>query len=69
MVPEEIACLDESPSVSRVAARQEFLNRWYRLVAMGPFIVVLVMITAFFPNSNLTIQLALAPSQWFGRVV
>jgi Na+/H+-translocating membrane pyrophosphatase len=71
MVPEEIACLDESPSVSRVAARQEFLNRWYRPVAIAPFIVVLVVVTAFFPNSHRTIQFGLgaAAMVWAGVVI
>jgi hypothetical protein len=60
MVPEEVTCLDESPSVSRIAARQDFLNRRFRLVAVAPFIVVLVVVTTFFPNSHQSIQFGLA---------
>jgi hypothetical protein len=71
MVPEEIACLDESPSVSRIAARQEFLNRWYRPVAMAPFILILVVVTAFFPSSHRAVQFGLASAAmiWAGAVI
>jgi hypothetical protein len=71
MASEEITCLEESPSVSRVAARQEFLNRWYRPVAMAPFIVVLLGVIFFFPNSQPSIQFSLASVAllWAGVVM
>jgi len=71
MVPEQITCLEESPTVSHIAARQEFLNRWYRPVAMVPFIVVVVVATAFFPNSHRSIQFGLGSIAmlWAGAVI
>ncbi len=35
MMPKEVACLDESPRVFRMAARQERFNRWYQLLLLG----------------------------------
>jgi hypothetical protein len=34
------ACLDDFPKMARTAARQEFLKKWYRPVALDPFTVV-----------------------------
>jgi hypothetical protein len=48
----EITCLDDVPSVARVAAQQEFLHRWYGLVAIVPFMVVLFIVTKFFGKSS-----------------
>jgi hypothetical protein len=71
MVPEGITCLDESPSVYRMAARQEFLHRWYRPAALVPFMVVVAVITVFFPNSDRSIQFGLASIAmlWAGAVI
>lgn len=47
-----IKCLDEAPSLARIAARQEFLTRWYKPVALAPFVVVLFVVLTFFPKST-----------------
>ena len=44
--------LDDDPEIARVAARQLSLNRWYRLLALVPFAVLLFIDFEFFPNSN-----------------
>jgi hypothetical protein len=48
----EIKCLDEVPSLARIAARQQFLTRWYKPVALAPFAVVLFVVLTFFPKST-----------------
>jgi hypothetical protein len=55
-----IKSVDDVPSVSRLANRQLFLNKWYKLVAMAPFLVVLVVSLWFFPNSSSRFLAALA---------
>jgi hypothetical protein len=55
---DEITCLDDVPEVARIAARQEFLNRYYKPVAMIPFIVVMFVELRFFPNSTGPIPIA-----------
>jgi hypothetical protein len=48
----EAMCLDDMPSVARLAARQQFLGRWSRLLAIAPFVVVLFVLMTFFPKST-----------------
>jgi hypothetical protein len=56
----EITCLDESP-VAQQAARQEFLNRYYRAVVLIPAFVATVIGVKFFgENSSVTVYLILA---------
>lgn len=52
MGEQEIRSLDDVPSAARVAARQRFLNRWYKPVAMAPFAVCLFVALKFFPDSR-----------------
>ena len=57
--------------MSRKAARQEFLNRWYRAVAMGPFVVALIVVRVLFSNSHPSIQFVLlsVAMVWAGAVI
>jgi hypothetical protein len=48
----EIGSLDDVPSLARIAARQQFLTRWYKAVALAPFVVVLFVVLTFFPKST-----------------
>jgi hypothetical protein len=48
----EIRCLDEVPSLARTSARQQFLTRWCKPVALAPFVVVLFVVLTFFPKST-----------------
>ena len=49
---QEIRSLDDVPSAARVAARQRFLNRWYKPVAVAPFAVCAFVGLKFFPDSR-----------------
>jgi hypothetical protein len=51
-VEDEITSLDDLPDVARVARRQKFLNRWYKPVALAPFVVVLILSLKIFPKVN-----------------
>lgn len=48
----ETRCLDDVPSLARLAARQQFFGRWYKAVALAPFVVVLFAVLTFFPKST-----------------
>jgi hypothetical protein len=48
----EIRSLDDVPSLAHIAARQQFLTRWYKAVALAPFVVVLFVVLTFFPKST-----------------
>jgi hypothetical protein len=50
--------VDDFPDFARLASRQQFLNKWYKPVALAPFAVVLFIIFRFFPESNSRILLA-----------
>ena len=52
LTDDEITSLDDLPDVARVARRQRFLNRWYKLVALAPFVVVLILSLKIFPKAN-----------------
>jgi hypothetical protein len=54
---DEITCLDDVPEVARIAARQEFLNRYHKPVAMIPFIVVMFVALKLFPHSTSVIPI------------
>jgi hypothetical protein len=63
---DQIKCVDDVPEAARLADRQQFLNRWYRPVAMAPFAVFLFIDFKFFPNSNnwLVVGIGLATLVW-----
>jgi hypothetical protein len=47
-----ISCLQDVPSVARLADRQLFLTRWYYAVGIAPFAVFIFTALKFFPNST-----------------
>jgi hypothetical protein len=65
-----ITCLDDIPDVARLAARQQFLNKWYHALGLVPFGVFLFIEFAFDPNSNNRILVALVVLSliWAGAV-
>jgi hypothetical protein len=67
----QITCLDDVPTVAHVAAQQEFLHRWYRLVAIIPFMVVLFVVTKFFGKSSnpFPVAVVFASLVWAGAIV
>jgi hypothetical protein len=67
----EISCLDEVPSLARIAARQQFLTRWYKAVALAPFVVVLFVVLTFFPKSTsrIPILFVFASLAWATAIV
>lgn len=54
----EIKCLDDAPSLTPIAARQQFLTTWYKAVALAPFTVVLFVVLTFWPKSTSWIPIA-----------
>jgi hypothetical protein len=54
-----ITCMDDVPDVARRAAQQQFLKKWYRPLALGPFAVLVFLVFGFFPQSDSRILLAL----------
>lgn len=60
LVPEsQPPCLDDDPDLARRGARQQFLNRWSRPLALAPFAVALFIIFKFFPDSTSPLPLAI----------
>ena len=55
----EVVSLDDFPIVARLAARQQFLAKWYRAMALAPFAAVLFVVLKFFPDSTSIIPVAL----------
>lgn len=51
-VPSGLSSLDDDPAASQLAARQEFLRKWYRLVALAPFAMLIFINLKFLPQSN-----------------
>ena len=47
-----IRSLDDVPELARVAARQQFLRKWYRPVALAPFVVFLIVSLKLFPDTQ-----------------
>lgn len=48
----EITSLDDVPQIARLAARQQFLAKWYRGIAMTPFGVLVLIVIKFFGEST-----------------
>jgi hypothetical protein len=48
----EITCLDDAPNVARLAARQQFLSKWSRVLALAPFAALVFVAFKFFPGTN-----------------
>src|SRR5690349_18612260 len=38
-----VSSLDDVPDIAKIANRQLFLNRWYRPVALAPFLVAVIL--------------------------
>ena len=55
----DITCIDDVPGIARLAARQQFLAKWYRVLALAPFAAIIFIAYKFFPNSNSWIQVVL----------
>lgn len=68
-----ISCMDDVPAVARLAARQEFLTKWYRLLAMIPFGVVAFIESRYFTisytYSPLSLVLIFTSLAWTGGVL
>lgn len=48
----QIKCVDDVPEAARLGAKQQFFNKWYRPVALAPFVLMLIVVFRFFPNAN-----------------
>jgi hypothetical protein len=48
----KITSLDDLPEAAKLAERQRFLNRWYRPVALAPFVLAVILGVIVFPNSR-----------------
>jgi len=48
----EITCLNDVPSVARLAARQQLLAKWYHAIALVPFTIVVFVGVKFFGDST-----------------
>lgn len=60
-----ITCLDDCPSVARIAARQEFMGRYYGPLVLLPFMAAMFAgIMLFGENSPITISLVFAALIW-----
>ena len=62
----DVACADDVPKFARLLARQRFLAKWYKAVALAPFALMLFIIHKFFPNTNggLGLMLIVATLGW-----
>jgi hypothetical protein len=57
---QEITSLEDVPSAARIAHRQRFLQKWYRVLALAPFGVVVYITLRFFGDKAAT-PLLMAP--------
>lgn len=48
----QIRSLDEVPEVAHLAARQQFLRKWYKPVALAPFTLFLFVSLKFFSDTD-----------------
>jgi hypothetical protein len=66
-----VRCMDDVPTVARIAARQQFLGRWYRPLAIAPFVVVVFVVLTFFPKSTspILIGFVFASLMWAAGIV
>lgn len=48
----DITSLDDVPSAARLAARQQFLTKWYKAVGMAPFVVLLFITLGIFGDND-----------------
>jgi hypothetical protein len=58
-----ITCIDDAPQVAGLAARQELLTKWYRILALGPFGVI-IFVAYKFANDWLQVSLVFAALIW-----
>jgi hypothetical protein len=67
----EVRSLEDVPGIARMAARQDFLQRWYKPVAMAPFMVALFILFKLFPKSTSRIPtyFVIASLVWAGAVI
>jgi hypothetical protein len=65
-----ITCLDDVPDFVRLAARQQFLNKWYHTLGLVPFGIFLFIEFEFDPNSNnrILVGLVVLSLIWAGAV-
>jgi hypothetical protein len=54
-----LTCIDDIPTVARLAARQQFLNKWYRPLGLVPFSVLIFIDFIFLHGSNNGLLVAL----------
>ena len=47
-----ISSLDDVPEIAKIAKRQLFLNRWYRPVAMAPFLLAVILGVGIFRDHS-----------------
>jgi len=67
---EELKSVDDDPTASRLAARQELILKWFKPTAMLPFILVLLIDFGLFKGSDnwILTTLGLASVAWAGGV-
>ncbi len=63
--------LEDVPSMSKLARQQLFLTKWYRPVALAPFVVLIGIYFKFFPNasSSIFVILILITLAWVLTVI
>ena len=68
--PDNIRCLDDCPSVARLAARQEFIGKYYRPLVLLHFIVAMFRgIKLFGENGPITFALIFDALIWGAGVL
>jgi hypothetical protein len=63
-----IKSLDDLPEVAKLAERQRFLNKWYRPVALAPFVISIILGVGVFPNSTSPVLLGLVFASLFWAI-
>ncbi len=61
-----ITSLDDVPATARVAARQQFIVRYYQYLALAPFAVAIFVSFKLFPSStsNVMVELVFVTLAW-----
>jgi hypothetical protein len=68
-----ITCMDDVPVVAQLAARQEFLTKWYRVLALVPFGAVGFIEARYFTVESsygpLSLVLVFGSMAWAGFII
>ena len=65
----EATSLDDFPIAARLATRQQLLVKWYRGLALAPFVAVLFVVLKFFPDSTSVIPVLLVEATLVWAIV